>query len=459
MGQKGLWDSFEEGSRAGSTEKAPGLVEIPPDAPLALRMSPRSVDEYVGQEDILGPGKPLRKSLELDLTWSMLFWGPPGTGKTALARLVALKTRSEFCELSAVSAGVSDVRQVISSALETKRKGKRTILFLDEIHRFNKAQQDALLPHVERGTVILIGATTENPYFAVNPALLSRLRVFKFKHLAEEDILTILKRAVADEERGVVRSVPGKVMVEVPDEVLKYIARFSKGDARTALNVLEAACLAGAGEDEKITVTLDSVAEITQSPVVFYDKDQDNHYDIISAFIKSIRGSDPDAAVYWLARMLQGGEDPAYVARRLVIAASEDIGNADPMALVLASAALNAVENIGMPEARIILSQTAIYLALCPKSNSSYLAVEKAYTDVAEKPSYPVPIHLRGTGYSGAAKLGHGDGYLYPHDYPGHWVAQEYLPSELKGVSYFQPADTEKLISQRYSDLKKTQQE
>jgi putative ATPase len=402
-------------------------------------MTPRSFDEFVGQEELVGPGKALRAAIEGDRIPSMLFWGPPGIGKTALARLVAMQTRSVFREMSAVTAGVQDVRDVVAEATRLRREGKRTILFLDEIHRFNKAQQDALLPHVEKGTIILIGATTENPYFSVNPSLLSRMRIFTFSHLSPEHIETIVKRAIEDKERGLLAAVPTSpqlTSIEIEDKALKHIVGFSKGDARVALNVLEALYNVGNVRGDKVVLPLDKALDITQSPQLFYDKLGDQHYDTISAFIKSMRGSDPDAVVYWLARMLEAGEDPRFVARRIVICAAEDVGLADPLALVVAEAAFRASEHIGMPEARIPLAEAALYVALAPKSNSAYLAIDKAIADVREKPAYPVPIHLRGTGYSGAEKLGHGVGYKYPHDYPGHWVEQQYLPVELVGQVY-----------------------
>ncbi len=468
MNQKGLWDNQDQGpgsvpGTTGSTgpgragkglEGSIGLTP-PPGAPLALRMTPMDFDEFIGQEELMGPGKALRKMIEEDRIVSMLFWGPPGTGKTALARLIASKTRSYFKELSAVTSGVQDVRQVAGFAKEARKARQRTILFLDEIHRFTKAQQDAFLPHVENGTIILIGATTENPYFSVNPALLSRMRVFRFEHLSPSDIRTIIERAVSDQGRGLMagEEIAGneeqaagagsgrRPGLELEDKVLEHIVGYSKGDGRTALNVLEAIYNASDAVDGKRVLSLEKALEVTQSPVLFYDKTGDWHYDIISAYIKSMRGSDPDAALYWLARMLHSGEDPRYVARRLVICASEDVGLADPMALVLAESAFRAAEHLGMPEARIPLAQATVYVALAPKSNSAYLAIDKALQDVKEKPAYPVPSHLRGTGYSGAQKLGHGDGYLYPHDYPGHYVKQQYLPKELQEARYFEAAE------------------
>ncbi len=463
MSQKGLWDSQDQGlgnrpDAAGiansrglrSNEAAAGPnvgLKPPPGAPLALRMTPTDFNEFFGQEELMGPGKALRKMVEEDKIVSMLFWGPPGTGKTALARLIASKTRSYFKELSAVTSGVQDVRQVVAFAKEARKAGRRTILFLDEIHRFTKAQQDALLPHVENGTITLIGATTENPYFSVNSALLSRMRVFRFEHLAPSDIRTMLERALSDHERGIAAGEKGSgksPVIEVEDKALEHIVGYSKGDGRTALNVLEAMYNAGDVIDGKKVLTLEKALEVTQSPVLFYDKTGDQHYDIISAYIKSMRGSHPDAALYWLARMLYSGEDPRYVARRLVICASEDVGLADPMALVLAESAFRAAEHLGMPEARIPLAQATVYVALAPKSNSAYLAVDRALQDVKERPAYPVPAHLRGTGYYGAQKLGHGDGYLYPHDYPKHYVEQQYLPKELQGTRYFQPSENDR---------------
>lgn len=457
MGQMGLWGKVEGG--AGSAEHKSlstgaaesltagnGLLAIPPGAPLALRMTPRTFDEFVGQEELVGPGKALRRAIEGDRIPSMLFWGPPGTGKTALARLIAVKTQSVFRELSAVTSGVQDVRGVVAEATLNRRRGKPTILFLDEIHRFNKAQQDALLPHVERGTIVLIGATTENPYFSVNPALLSRMRIFAFGHLSHEHVRDIVRRAMGDKDRGLgagktetlepetgVQMTSRPQVIEIEDEALAHIVGFSKGDARVALNVLEALYNVGDVRKEKVFLPLDKALEITQSPQLFYDRLGDQHYDVISAFIKSMRGSDPDATVYWLARMLEAGEDPRFVARRIVICASEDVGLADPLALLVSEAAFRASEHIGMPEARIPLAHAALYVALAPKSNSACQAVDKAIAKVREEPAYPVPSHLRGTGYSGAERLGHGTGYKYAHDYPGHWVEQRYLPAELTG--------------------------
>lgn len=448
VNQTGLWgDDIPKKDEDTKVSGDSHLLQIPSDAPLALRMTPRSFDEYVGQEDVVGPGRALRKAIEGDRVPSMLFWGPPGTGKTGLARLIAMQTRSMFRELSAVTSGVGDVRNVISEAEKVRRTGKRTILFLDEMHRFNKAQQDALLPHVERGTITLIGATTENPYFSVNRALLSRMRVFTFGHLTEGHIRELVTRAISDKERGLASV--SKLPILIEDDALTHIVGFCKGDARVALNVLEALYNVGETKDGVVHLTLSRALDITQSPQLFYDKTGDQHYDIISAYIKSMRGSDPDAAVYWLARMLESGEDPRFVARRLVICAAEDVGNADPMALVLAESAFRACEHLGMPEARIPLSQATMYVALAPKSNSAVSAVDKAIEDVRNRPAYPVPAHLRGTGYSGAEKLGHGVDYKYPHSFPGHYVPQQYLPTELLGTTYYEPSESEKKSRQR----------
>lgn len=425
MNQKGLW---EDSSSPVPVARRANVGE----APLAFRMSPRTFEEFAGQEDLVGPGKALRMAIEADKIPSVLFWGPPGTGKTALSRLIALLTKSAFVELSAVTSGVGDVRDTVEIAKHNLRGGKRTILFLDEIHRFNKTQQDAVLPHVENGTLVLIGATTENPYFAVNGALRSRMRLFRFEHLAPHHIESIVDRAVADE-----RGLAGKAHLQ--QGVRDHIVRFSKGDARTALNLLEAIYFSCFSGDGKTILTLEKALEVSQSPALLYDRDGDQHYDTISAYIKSMRGGDPDAALYWLARMLEAGEDPRYVGRRLVICASEDVGLADPQALLVAEAAFRASEHLGMPEARIPLAQATIYVALAPKDNTAMVAIDSAIADVREKPPYPVPVHLRGTGYPGAKELGHGEGYVYPHS-PG----QSYLPPELLGVRYFKPAKPQK---------------
>lgn len=422
------------------------------EGPLARRMSPRSLDEFVGQEHLVGENKPLRKIIEEDLLSSLIFYGPPGTGKTALARIIASTTRARFVRINAVTAGVKDIRAVLEDAVKLKGGwGKKTILFIDEIHRFNKAQQDALLPAVEEGLVYLIGATTENPFFSINPPLLSRSLLFTFESLSAAEIQKILLRALHDEERGL-----GKLKVELEKEALEYLAQMAEGDARIALNALELAVYAykeNVRDNSSPLITLGDVQETMRRRNLKYDPAGDYHYDIISAFIKSIRGSDPDAALYWLARMLEGGEDPLFIARRLIISASEDIGNADPRALSIAVAASQAVQQIGLPEGRIPLAQATVYLASAPKSNASYLALEKALFEVRNAPNKRVPPHLRDAGYKGASQLGHGKGYLYPHDFPGHFVPQSYLPEGMEGKKFYQPTDQgeEKEIKQRLS--------
>jgi len=415
-------------------------------APLAYRMCPRSLDEFVGQGHILGEGRLLRRAIEADRVSSIIFYGPPGTGKTALARVIAERTKAHFERLNAATAGLAELRKIIASARERRLRAsassspERTILFLDEIHRFNKLQQDALLPDVEEGNITLIAATVENPFFYVNSALLSRSQVFELKPLTGEDLREILRRAVSDRERGL-----GLLDLEVQDEAVEHLARVSEGDARRALTALEVACLT-TPPDEKglIVITRQAAEESIQKKAVLYDREGDGHYDTISAFIKSMRGSDPDAAIYYLAKMLYAGEDPRFIARRIVICASEDVGEADPMALVLAVSALRAVEFVGMPEARIPLAQAVIYIANAPKSNACYLAIEAAMKDVEEEPTLPVPDHLRDANYPGAKKLGRGEGYKYPHDYPGGTapcdiggkVEQEYLTKKKK---YYKP--------------------
>ena len=403
-------------------------------APLADRMRPESIEDFVGQKHILGEGKFLNRSIKADRITSMIFYGPPGTGKTSLAKIIANSTKMRYEKLSAVTSGVKDIREVMNRAEESlKLYNKRTILFIDEIHRFNKTQQDALLPFVERGIIILIGATTENPYFEVNRALISRSMVFQLKSIEVCDIKKVLRRALTDE-----RGFKGTKII-IDEEVLDYFAQNSGGDIRKALNALEMAVLTSDKEDGAIKITIDDARECMQGKVLPYDKNGDNHYDTISAFIKSMRGSDPDAAVFYLAKMLEAGEDPSFVARRIVICASEDVGNADPMALVVASSAANAVEMIGMPESRIILSQAAIYVACAPKSNASYLAIEKAAEDVKNTGDAKVPPHLKDAHYKGAKDLGNGIGYKYPHDYKGNFVVQQYLPDSLKNKKYYLP--------------------
>jgi len=408
-------------------------------APLAARMRPRSLDEVVGQAHLVGPEGPLRRLIVADRLGSVILWGPAGTGKTSLAGIIASASKARFVPLSAVTGTVADVRKAIAEAKEAiGATGRKTILFIDEIHRFNKAQQDALLPGVERGEVVLIGATTENPYFSVNSPLLSRSLVFRLEPLSRDDVAALLTRALADADRGLAAS-----GVAVKPDAVGYIVERSGGDARVALNALEAtvasALAAGAAE-----ATEQTAAAALQQPLIRYDRAGDAHYDAISAFIKSLRGSDPDAAMWWLAGMIAAGEDPRFIARRMVILASEDIGNADPMALVVALSAFQALEFVGLPEAQLNLAQAALYLANAPKSNAAMLAITRAAEDVKRMGAGEVPARLRGTGYPGARHLGHGTGYLYPHDFPGGWVDQPYLPEALAaggGPRYYEPTD------------------
>ena len=395
-------------------------------APLAERMRPRTFDEFVGQEELLAPGRPLREAIERDLLQSIILWGPPGTGKTTLARIIADTTKARFVSFSAVLSGIKEIRDVMAVAEQLRRTtGRRTILFIDEIHRFNKAQQDVLMPDVEQGNPILIGATTFNPFFAIVPALVSRSLVCEFKPLTPDDIRTVLQRALADRERGL-----GAMRIEAEGEALAHLAAACDGDARRALNALEVAALTTpAGPDGAIHVTRAVAEESIQKRAVVYDRDDDAHYDTISAFIKSMRGSDPDATLYWLAKMLYAGEDPRFIVRRIVICAAEDVGNADPQALVLAVAALQAAEFVGLPECRIPLAQAAVYVACAPKSNAAYLGIEAATKDVEAGRTLEVPQHLRDASYRGAKQLGRGTGYKYAHDFPGHHIEQEYLPA------------------------------
>jgi putative ATPase len=408
-------------------------------APLAARMRPRTLDEFVGQEHILGPGTLLRRAIESDELTSVIFWGPPGCGKSTLASVIAAASKGAFENFSAVTAGVADIRKVIERATQRRRlNGQKTILFVDEIHRFNKAQQDGFLPHVENGTVVLVGATTENPYFEINSPLISRSRIFRFEALTSEQLKGILHRALEDKERGL-----GADIVEIDDDAMAHLVEVSNGDARNALSALELAVTTTQPDENGARhITLDIAAEAIQQRVLKYDKSGDNHYDAISAFIKSMRGSDPDAALYWLARMISAGEDPKFIARRMIIQAAEDVGNADPMALVIANAAAQAVQFVGLPEAQIPLAQAAIYISCAPKSNASYVGINRAMKDVAERRTPPVPIHLRDTNYPGAKKLGHGEGYKYPHDFPGHYVEQDYVPDEAKSGPYYEPSDS-----------------
>src|SRR5688500_510151 len=408
-------------------------------APLPVRMRPRTLEEFVGQQHFLGEGKLLRRMLEADRLSSVIFYGPPGTGKTTLAQLIANYTQGHFEEMNAAAVGVKEVRKVLDEAKERlATAGQRTVLFLDEIHRFNRAQQDILLPDVENGLVLLIGATTENPFFSVNSPLVSRSQIFQFAPLTEEDIRSLVYRAVADEERGF-----GKLKIELEPKAVDLWATMSDGDARRALMALEVAVLSQMKERdgakaEKIDITLDVAEQSIQRKAIVYDGMGDEHYDAASALIKSMRGSDPDAAVYWVAKMLEAGEDPRFIARRIVILASEDIGNADPNALLVGAAAYDVVEKIGMPEAQLTLGQAAIYMAMAPKSNASALAIWGAMEDVRKGGTVPVPRHLRDTHYAGSAKLGHGQDYQYPHDCQGGFVAQDYL-----GVDkiYYEPTD------------------
>jgi putative ATPase len=402
-------------------------------------MRPRTIDEFIGQEHFFGPGKLLRRMLEADRLGSLIFYGPPGTGKTALAHVIARHTQCRFQPLNAVASGAKDVREALHEArAELETTGRRTILFVDELHRFNRAQQDILLPEVEEGIVILIGATTQNPFFAINSPLLSRSQIFTFEPLTPDHIKALLRRAVADKERGL-----GDIAVKMHDDALDFLAEISDGDARRALSALEIGVLSALqsgkpAQEQHVEFTLELARDSIQRKSLDYDATGDAHYDVTSAFIKSMRGSNPDAAVYWLARMLEAGEDPRFIARRVVICASEDVGNADPQALVVAAAALQAVEFVGMPEAQLALAQAVTYIATAPKSNAAAMAVWKASEDVRKGRTLPVPQHLRDNHYRGAQKLGHGAGYQYSHDFPGGWVEQSYLPEDKK---YYEPTD------------------
>ena len=423
------------------------------ESPLASRLRPTKLEEVVGQQHIIGKDKLLYRAIKADKLQSVIFYGPPGTGKTTLAKVIAQTTSAEFMQINATSAGKKDMEAVIEKAKQLQGMyGKRTILFIDEIHRFNKGQQDYLLPFVEDGTVTLIGATTENPYFEVNGALISRSIIFELKPLEKEDIKMLLHRALEDMEKGM-----GAYRAVADEEALEFLADVSNGDARSALNAIELGILTTErSADGLIHITLDVASECIQKRVIKYDKNGDSHYDNISAFIKSMRGSDPDAAVYYLAKMLYAGEDVTFIARRIMICASEDVGNADPNALTVAVSAAQAVERLGMPEARIVLAQAVTYVASAPKSNAAYLAVDKALSVVRESRTAPVPTYLCDAHYKGAAKLGRGIGYKYAHDYPNHYVEQQYLPDAYKDMTFYEPTENgyEQTIREYFKNIK-----
>lgn len=420
------------------------------EVPLAARMRPRDLSEFVGQAHLAGEGKILRRAIEADRLRSVILYGPPGCGKTALGHLIASRTQAHVERVNAVAAGVEELRRAIEAARFRKsHQGRRTILFIDEIHRFNKAQQDVLMPEVEEGTVILVGATTHNPFFSLVSPLLSRSLVAEFKPLSPEEIQILLRRAITDRERGL-----GTMKLEVEEGAIRFLAEISDGDARRALNGLELAALTTPPDSGGVIRISQQVAEESvQKKAVVYDRDEDAHYDTISAYIKSMRGSDPDAALYWLAKMLYAGEDPRFIARRLVICAAEDVGNADPQALVIATAAQQSVEFVGLPECRIPLAQATVYIACAPKSNAAYLGIERAMKDVESGKTLEVPEHLKDAHYPGAERLGHGKGYKYAHSYPDHHVAQEYLPEKRR---YYEPTDLgfEKELKERLRRLR-----
>lgn len=408
------------------------------ESPLASRLRPTTLDEVVGQKHIIGKDKLLYRAIQADQLGSIIFYGPPGTGKTTLAKVIACTTSANFRQINATVAGKKDMEEVVGEAKDALGMyGKRTILFVDEIHRFNKGQQDYLLPFVEDGTLILIGATTENPFFEVNGALLSRSRIFELKPLEKEDIRELIRRAVYDMDKGM-----GSYNAVIDEDAMDFLADAANGDARAALNAVELGILTTERNalDGKIHITMDAAQECIQKRAVRYDKNGDNHYDTISAFIKSMRGSDPDAAVYYLARMLYAGEDIKFIARRIMICASEDVGNADPQALTVAVSASQAVERIGMPEAEIILAQAVAYVATAPKSNAAVCAIGEAMEAVRNQKTMPVPVHLQDAHYKGSAKLGHGEGYRYAHDYPNHYVRQQYLPDGMEGQTFYHPS-------------------
>lgn len=423
------------------------------ESPLAARIRPVTLEEFVGQEHIVGKGKLLYRAIKADKLSSIILYGPPGTGKTTLAIIIANTTKSEFVQINATTAGIKDIKETVAEAkLKRGMFDKKTILFIDEIHRFNKTQQDALLPHVEDGTIVLIGATTENPYFEVNKALVSRSVVFELTQLSTYDIEKLIKRALTDKKKGL-----GAFNAKISKEALRFLADTANGDGRTALNAIELAVLTtDKNEYGEIVIDINVAQECIQKRALNYDKDGDNHYDTISAFIKSMRGSDPDAALYYMAKMLYAGEDPKFIARRIIIAASEDVGNADPHALQVAVAAAEATNFIGMPECRIVLAQAATYIACAPKSNAAIIGIDSAMSDVKHVQIKSVPAHLKDCHYPGAGELGHGIGYKYAHDYPGHYVKQQYLPDELVDKTYYCPSENgvEKKIGESLKRLR-----
>ncbi len=444
-------ESLFEEDRQAAREGKGGVM------PLAARMRPRTLDEFVGQDHIAGPGTWLRTAIETDQLSSIIFYGPAGTGKSTLAHIIAHHTKSKFENYSAVTSGVADIRRVTQQAAQRmKVQGQKTILFVDEIHRFNKAQQDAFLPFVEDGTITLIGSTTENPFFEINAPLVSRSRIFVFEPLTPEQIGLIVDRTLTDKERGL-----GGLNIELTTEARDHIVNLANGDGRAALNAIEAAAQLAREKDGKRVITLELVEDAAQRRALKYDKGGDEHYDVISAYIKSMRGGDPDAALYWLARMIAAGEDPRFIARRLVIQAAEDVGNADPMALVIATAAAHAVEYVGFPEAQIPLAQATAYVATAPKSNASCLAISRASEDVRNRVVPRVPTHLRDANYPGAKQFGHGEGYKYPHSYPDHFTPQEYLPKGTKSRRYYEPTEQgyEKKIKARMEEWERKSEE
>ena len=444
-------DLFAAPASPEATAATESASAAPRHQPLAARMRPRNLDEYAGQTHILAPGQLLRRAIEADRIQSLIFYGPPGTGKTSLAQIIARQTKSKFERLSGVESNVAEMRRVLSGAANRlENTGQSTILFIDEIHRFNKAQQDVLLPDVESGVVRLIGATTHNPFFFVNSPLVSRSQIFELRPLGEEELFALLQRALADSERGL-----GYLKIQADEAALRHLAKIADGDARKALNALEIAALTTEpGNDGVVHIDLTAAEQSIQKKAVVYDGDGDAHYDTISAFIKSMRGSDPDAALYWLAKMIHAGEDPRFIARRIVIHAAEDVGLADPMALVLANAAFQAAEFIGWPEARIPIAEATIYIATANKSNSTVMAIDAALEDVKSGRTLAVPEHLRDASYKGAKRLGHGEGYKYAHQYEGHFVPQDYLGADKR---YYEPTDqgVEKKIKERLDNWRR----